>query len=219
MTEQQYQENLRLAQGGDADAQFRLGYYFDEERHEYAEAWTWYERAAAQGCSTSWNNLACMILAGEHHAPDSALAAQYYLRAAECGDPEGWYNYAVTLENIAETEADWHQIIRLYQRCNRPSGWYNLAILYDDGNKFIPIDHVKANRWYRRAADAGHVKAATYLAFNLHDAIGCRQDWKQAFLYWKFAAEQGDSLAFLHLGETYALGHGTRRNYTNLNNS
>ncbi len=207
------QELLVAAEAGDADAQFELGYDLDVEKHDYAAAREWYHRAAAQGHPSAWNNLACMALNGEGRPVDLELAAQYYRNAAECGDADGLYNLACTLQDLATAAGDWGEVIRLYRKCGRPSGHYNLAVLYDFGDEFIPVDHGQANRYYRLAADAGHAGAANNLAANLYTGTGCRKDWKTAFLYMKFAAEQGDQSACLSLGEAYALGEGTRRNY------
>ncbi len=197
----------------DADELFARGCEFDMELHDFEQARHCYELAAELGHSGAWNNLACMILNGENFFPDPGQAAQYYRNAAKCGDENGIYNCACTLQDCAETAADWQEVIRLYRKSNHPSGWYNLGLLYDFGNDFIAVDHAKANRCYQKAVDAGHADAATNLATNLHGGIGIRKNWKRSFQYSRLAAQRGDETAFFHLGQDYALGHGTRRNF------
>lgn len=212
MTDPEYQALLTRAEAGDGDAQFALGYHFDVELHDYAAAWKWYQAAAGQKCSAAWNNMAYMLVDGEGRPADPALAVQYFRKAVELGDEDGWYNCACTLEEIAATAEEWREVIGLYRKCNRSAGYYNLGLLYDCGNEFIPIDHRKANRWYRRAADAGDAEAATNLGANLHEGTGCRRNRQESFRYTRFAAENGDSLAFRSLAQDYALGDGIRRN-------
>ncbi len=212
ITTEEYQELLKQAESGDAAAQFALGCHFDKLQ-EYAVAREWYERAAAQNHPAAWNNLAGMALHGEGRAVDLPLAAQYYRKAAKCGDEDGFYNCARTLEDLAATLEDWRGVIRLYRKCGRSSGHYNLGLLYEYGNEFIPVDHRKACQYYRLAAGAGPAEAANNLAAHLYSGSGCRKNWPEAFRYTKFAADHGDKMAYLSLGHDYLYGEGTKRNY------
>ncbi len=197
----------------DAAELFAKGCDFDTEHHDFEQARHFYELAAKLGHPGAWNNLACMVLNGEGFSRDLELAAQYYRNAAQCGDEDGLYNYARTLEDYAKTEEDWRKVIRFYRKSNHPSAWNNLGILYDYGNEFIAVNHAKANQCYQKAIDAGHTGSAANLASNLHDGIGIKKDWKLSFHYSKLAAQDGDEIALCQLGQDYALGHGTRRNY------
>ncbi len=72
---------------------------------------------------------------------------------------------------------------------------YHLALIYDIGNG-LPRNPMEAEKWYKKAAIAGHCNAQYYLA-RLYDAknSGIRRDEKEAKKWYQKAAEQGHALA------------------------
>ena len=80
------------AEGGDAEAQARLGYaYYAGLRvtQDYAEASKWYGLAAEQGNATAQVGLGVMYEKGEGVTQDHAEASKWYRLAAEQGDAFG----------------------------------------------------------------------------------------------------------------------------------
>ncbi len=82
-------EALRArAHGGDAAAQFQLGFAYDTGlggRADDAEAVRWYRMAAEKGLADAQYNLAVMYDSGEGVDRDPAEAARWYREAAEQG--------------------------------------------------------------------------------------------------------------------------------------
>ena len=82
-------EALRArAHGGDASAQFQLGFAYDTGlggRPDDAEAVRWYRMAAEKGLADAQYNLAVMYDSGEGVDRDPVEAARWYREAAEQG--------------------------------------------------------------------------------------------------------------------------------------
>ena len=77
-------ETRRLAEEGDADAQYDLGAeYYDSS--DYAEAAKWWRRAAEQGHAQAENALGALYSYGEGVTRDFAEAARWFRKAAERG--------------------------------------------------------------------------------------------------------------------------------------
>ena len=188
-------ETRRLAEQGDAEAQYKLGWSFYEGRgvpRDYAEAAHWYRRAADQGHAEAQVKLGGMYEEDQDQAvpQDFAEAARWYRKAADQGNADA--------------------------QCT-------LGDLYDVGLG-VPQDCAEALRWYRRAADQENARAQCQLGvlFN-HGYPGMLQlffgslcgagqvvpqDHAEAALWYRKAAEQGDPDAQFNLGLSYAGGEG-----------
>lgn len=121
---------LRLANQGNADAQYRVGNMYADGQgvpQDYAEAVKWYRKAADQGNADAQNALGDWYEYG-WGAPwgvpkDKAEAVKWYRRAAAQGN-------------------EWAQ--------------YHLATLYASGHEGVPLDHVLAYMWFNLAAANGN---------------------------------------------------------------
>lgn len=85
----------KLAEQGDARAQFFLGYSYIEEigvPQLYEEAVWWYAKAAEQGHPEAQHNLATMYYSGLGVSQDYRRAAKWFLAAAEQGLAEAQHN-------------------------------------------------------------------------------------------------------------------------------
>ena len=81
----------RLANQGDAEAQFNLGWmYYQGEgvRQDYAKAFEWYKKVANQGDSNAQFVLGLLYYKGEGVRQDYAKAAQWFLKVANQGDSD-----------------------------------------------------------------------------------------------------------------------------------
>ena len=90
---QDYAEAVRwyrkAADQGNADAQFSLGYMYDNGQgvpQDYAEAARWYRKAADQGDADAQFNLGYMYDKGQGVPQDYAEAARWYRKAADQGE-------------------------------------------------------------------------------------------------------------------------------------
>ncbi|MFC1835415.1 tetratricopeptide repeat protein [Thermodesulfobacteriota bacterium] len=77
----------------------------------------------------------------------------------------------------------------------------------------IPQNHREAVKWYRRAADLGHIGAQLGLGHAYARGQGCAQDYKQAALWYRKAAEQGFAEAQASLGLLYQQGLGVTEDH------
>jgi TPR repeat protein len=102
LNEEIYQENIhmkkntssltdirKVAEQGDATAQYKLGYCYDYGAgvgKNAVEAMKWYRTAAEQGNAAAQNNLAEMYRNGRGIPQSDAEAVKWYSKAAEQGD-------------------------------------------------------------------------------------------------------------------------------------
>ena len=89
------QEWLPLAEQGDAEAQFNLGFFYDSGNgvlQDYAEAVKWYRLAAEQGYAKAQLNLGRMYGNGNGALQDYAEAFKWYRLAAEQGQANAQNN-------------------------------------------------------------------------------------------------------------------------------
>lgn len=80
---------------------------------------------------------------------------------------------------------------------------YNLAASYKIGNG-VPQNQETATRWYKLAAERGHIEAHTQLGI----ADLQNKNFRSAKTYFEFAAIRGDVDAQVMLGMMYSLGEG-----------
>jgi hypothetical protein len=78
----------------------------------------------------------------------------------------------------------------------------------------VPKDYTQALKWYRQAADQGHVVAQHSLGTMYALGQGVPQDFTQAVYWYRKAADQGDAGAQAILGRMYASGEGVPQDYT-----
>lgn len=85
-------------------------------------------------------------------------------------------------------------------------GQYNLAVFYTDDSLGVPQDYAQAARWYRRAAQQGHVEAQFKLAVMYIYGYGVPVD-RHKTIYWFFrSALEGHIDAQYNLGFMYRNG-------------
>ena len=94
-----FQEMLRRAESGDAEAQSNLGRKYlngDGVAQNYQEAMQWLRLAAEQGDASAQSNLGVMYQRGEGVAQSDQEAVKWYRLAAE----QGYADAIVNLENL-----------------------------------------------------------------------------------------------------------------------
>lgn len=75
----------------------------------------------------------------------------------------------------------------------------------------VARDPIKANEWFRKAAEQGYPLAQTYLGMSYLKGRGVEQDTQQALVWLTKAADQGNPKAQLELGLAYRDGVGVAR--------
>lgn len=74
-------------------------------------------------------------------------------------------------------------------------------------------NYAEAMRWYRTAADRGHVQAQVSVGNLYGNGIGVSKDYAEALRWYRKAADQGNSEAQDDVGTFYLVGWGVPQNY------
>ena len=69
-------------------------------------------------------------------------------------------------------------------------------------------DYAAAARYYRSAAENGHIPAQYNLAYLYENGLGVKQDFSEAAAWYRKAADQGDAESQNDLGVLYSTGQG-----------
>ena len=103
--------------------------------------------------------------------------------------------------------ADWKQMAD----CNSAAHQWLVGKCYENGAS-VPLDKVKAVRWYRKAAQAGYARAQSSLAYCLSLGQGAEKDEDEAIEWYEKAAAQGNGSALENMALRYELGTGVEKN-------
>ena len=97
-----FKEFAASAEQGNVDAQYNLGYMYDEGQgvpQDYKQAVKWYTKAAEQGDVRAQNNLGLMYDNGQGVPQDYKQAVKWYTKAAEQGAGRAQFNLALLYAN------------------------------------------------------------------------------------------------------------------------
>ena len=86
-----------------------------------------------------------------------------------------------------------------------------LGEMYHDG-KGVTLNHSRAVKWYRRAAEQEYACAQWYLGEMYGKQYSVNKDYVKAFDWYRKAAEQGHADAQYSIGLMYHYGHGVDKN-------
>ena len=169
-----------------------------EEKKEYTEAIKWYRHAATQGLAEAQYRLGLCYENGNGIRKNRKTAASWYQKAAEQGNENAKKNLK-ELELSEKGSAD---------------DWYRLGKEAEENH-----NDVETEKWYRKAAEAGHVEsqyalAQYYYNYNRnHDNNKFRSDFlTESFPWFKMAANQGHAESCYHIGYRFEHGLGVPMN-------
>ncbi len=242
---QNYKKALILytmaAELGLADAQFRVGYFYQFGQGtsiDLKKAREWYQKGAKNGSDLAKQFLATLpsetpipqrqLSADElnkygedaYHGNDGfekdlALAFSYFKKAAEIGHPQAQSNLAFCYKNGEGTAKDIAKAIYWYtQAANQGHviSQYNLGVFYKNGDG-VPKDYKKAVEWYQKAAEQGNVYAQSNLGYCYDAGLGVVRDMKKAVYWYTQAAKQGHAISQSNLANCYEKGLGVTKDY------
>jgi TPR repeat protein len=185
---------LAAANSGDAKAQFEIGnrFYWGQRGtgKDYAQALSWYSKAAEQGSAQAESILGNMYFKGEGVQRDFAQALIWYQKAADQGDAVAQGN----LGNLYQSEQNYAQALIWYQKSADQGNDYaqcRLGFMYAQGH-VVQQDYAQANIWLRKAADQGYAQAQFSLGVLYEYGQGVPSDLTQARIWFQKAANQGD---------------------------
>lgn len=148
-----------VCQGGDSDYQTGNRFY---EKKNYANALTFFQRAANGGNTDAQNNLGVMYHYGEGSVKDYSKAAEWYRKAAEKGHVKAQYNLGI----LYQDKDDFASAAYWYGKAaeqGHTKAMTNLATLYHYGIGISQNDD-KALELYGKAAGKGDERAKSCLA-------------------------------------------------------
>jgi hypothetical protein len=158
-------EELRTrAEGGDAEAQMKLGAAYANGqgvKADYKTAASYYRKAADQGHAGAQIALGELYEAGQGVKRDDAEAVQWYRRAAEQGHPAGQYALAVMYLVGSGVAKDDAEALKWY-RASADQGYalalFHLGMRYKKGQG-VTADPAEAYKWLTLAAERGVAEA------------------------------------------------------------
>lgn len=222
----------REAEWGNVDVQLLLGLTHLTGRTEqvdrhgdvfvflYAptEAVRWFKLAAEQGNAEGqyWLGRVYEIGYGWGVEEDPAEALRWYTKAAEQGYAEAQHQRTRLVEARdtskfieplpIDREAE-KQIRTRKLRWEEANHYYSRGGAYSHGWG-VEEGSVGGVRWYRKAAELGHLGAQYELGQAYYDGSGVQQDYAEAVRWYRHAAQGGHALAQMKLGRIYDDGRG-----------
>ena len=212
---------LPLAQEGDSDAQFRVGFCY-LEMQQFDKALDWLEKARAQSHPKAAYNIAWMYGFAKGVAQDESKWVKYTKESAILGFVSAQYNLGGAyyygwhdleenydeafkwLSKAANTVPDVPARTKLIARAQ-----FLVGECYDYG-RGVEENKEIAYQWYKKASDAGHVESHALVGDAYRYAwYGFKEDKDKAFKLYEKGAKAGDGYAQLQLGSCYEDGDGT----------
>ncbi|CAF1323790.1 unnamed protein product [Rotaria magnacalcarata] len=172
------------------------------------ETWArgWFKKAAECSIAEAESNYADLLTDGIGGPVDIVQALDFYHRAAKQGSPDALKKIQVLK---SRTGSMTKPVVHDESVEENPSKLMLLASNYARGEGGVHKDLNRAEQYYRRVANGGHVEAEFALAELLLDHFKRHTD---GFMYMKQAAEKNHVLAQWRLGKLLAFGNGCERN-------
>jgi len=168
------------------------------QKSQYKKAYKEFKKAAMKGHADSQYNLAVMLYTGKGIPQDKAEAIYWFVKAAEGGDETAQYNLGV----LFSTDKD---LPNEYPKMDKGEIYFEVSSKGSTSNK------EKAFKWYKMAAEQGHVSAQLNLGVIYNQGIGAKQNYAEAAKWYGKAAAKGSKKGQLNLGILYDLGRGVKK--------
>lgn len=207
------------AQGGDANAQYKLGRSYmtgSGVAQDYEQALEWSTKAAKQGSADAEFLMGYMHEHGLGVKKDYGKAFLYYSSAAKDGHSTAQNNLGSMYERGEGLRKNLVEAAAWYQKAadqRDPVAQCNLASIYLLGKGTTKNDE-QAAVWFKAAAELGYAPAEENLAWMYYTGTGLTLDPHQAAQWVRKAAEQGYAPAQLDLGYLYEHGRGVSLDYS-----
>jgi len=208
-------EKKAVAAGGDAQAQFEIAEAYEKGEQvsvDYAQAASWYRKAALQGHAGAMGRLGRLYEEGKGVEENKAEALNHYLKAAELGDVFAQGGAGGILYNVRKNYPEALKYLRPAADKNDPRAQYELGSMYYFGSG-VKQDYTEAVRWFKPSAVQDYAPALFRLGKCYADANGVERDDAEAVRLYRRAAEQEHASAILNLGWMYSNGRGVSKDY------
>jgi len=193
----------KWAEKGNVDAQRQLGDIYAENGKDPKQAAMLFQKAAAQGCMRSTNDL------GWHHEnglglpKDEKQAVNCYQTAAKSGNSFSQANMGWCCFYGIGIPKDEHQAAEWFQKAAGQKHAFAQGFCFAHGIG-TSQDIAQAFTHYKQAAQDGHQRAQLELALRYHHGRGVTQDLREATVWYYKASIKGFHLAKEHLDKLLA---------------
>ena len=188
---------LPFARQGNPEAQWRVGYMFDEAEgysEDNVRGIYWYRLAAEQNHPAGQFLYGWMHDFGEGTPLNDAEGHRWYLKAAANGHVTAMFYAAINFDTGEGTPVDDFEAVRYYRMAaetGHTGAAYNLAIMLREGEGGVPVDFVEALKWFTMVAqDDGDPDAMFYVAEMHAEGEGTRKDIDTA-MSWYYRSGEG----------------------------
>ena len=131
----------------------------------YAEALSWFRKAADQGNAQAQCSLGYMYNTGRGVAQDYAEAVRWYRNAADQGDAIAQYNLGVMYDNGTGVNQNYAEAVNWFRKAanqGNANAQCHLGSMYYNGTG-VDKDLAKAREWWEKAAAQGNPTAKSNL--------------------------------------------------------
>jgi hypothetical protein len=187
----------KLADQGEAIAQFYLGFMYDiglGMLKDDQQAAAWYRKAAEQGYVDAQTKMGEMYREGRGVSKDDQQAAAWYRKAAGQGHTIAQFHLGFMYVNGTGVTKDGQQAAAWFRKAAEQGeavAQYSLGVLYVNGPG-VPKDDQQAAAWFRKAAEQGYASAQFSLGLMFATGQGVPKDEQSAYLWWLLASAQGN---------------------------
>jgi hypothetical protein len=161
---------------------------------DYAQAITWFRKAADQGDALAQRLIGYLYEEGGHGVQqDYAQAMAWHRKAADQGDATSQNWLGLLYSNGQGTRQDYAQAM-VWLRKAADQGdtlaQFNVGLLYQNGWG-VKQDYSQAMAWFRKAADGGSVDAENNIGVLYLNGRGVNKNIDQAKIWLQRAADHG----------------------------
>ncbi|WP_457945425.1 MobP3 family relaxase [Caproiciproducens sp. LBM24188] len=187
----------------------RMYFYGKGVEQDYGQAMMWYGLAAESGHSFAKYELGKMYLYGIGIDMDMELGKEYCL--------EAYWDFRHSVEkayglDIGQYVEDGTVFEEGYSGCKDAAYLLYCLGRMEHSGEGIDRNYEKAFRWYRLAAQGGHIHSNYCMAQMYYGGEGVPQDYSEALHCYKAAAEGKDRYAYYALGRMFDTGTGVEQN-------
>lgn len=213
-----FNDYLKLAEKGNAEAQFKLGVLYSNGREvqkDYGKAVEWYQKAANQNYAKAQYNLAICYEEGNGVPMNFVKAVEWYQKAAAQGMSEAQYNLGVCYYEGRGVKHSYEKAVEWFQKASNQGNEFaqlGLATCYKYGRGVL-INKAKTVELLLKSANKGLADAQYNLGVCYDEGEGVAQNYQKAMEWYLKAASQGHVKAQYNIGVCYSLGHGVQHSY------
>ena len=190
----------RLAENGNADAQFELGIRSlggEGVKKDEKKAAEWLQKSADQHNLAAMNALGTLYEEGVGLDKDEKRAFEWYEKAAKYGFALAQQNLAECYENGKGVAKNTDEALKWLERAAHqdfPPSQAAYAWKLEKGEG-VAKNTKEAAVWYLKAAQAGLVRAMTHMAYLYYTGTGVPLDYRRAEAWYRRAAKSEDAWA------------------------